>query len=82
MLDIHDTGGGHGDKWECLKCHTWNENRVTRCSWCSAPKLVQGTPVPGNDLDARITQLLHNTIEKMSYPQKVKCWKLLEDNVI
>ena len=81
VLDIR-TQPNNSNKWKCPKCNTLNQPQVTRCSWCSAQMPKEGEPSGGNNKNARITQLLHQSIEKMSYPQKVKAWKWLEDNII
>jgi len=82
MLDIR-TPISHGDKWHCTGCNTWNESRITRCSFCSKPKPIQDSSVdvPSQD-EGRVTQSLHTAIENMSYGQKVKTWRWLEDNII
>ena len=86
MLDISRTSNQtpQPNKWFCPKCKTWNENEKTRCSWCSAPQPANTAQVTesANSEDIKITQLLHNTIEKLNYRSKVKLWRWLEDNLI
>lgn len=82
-IDIHQTGPNTSGKWLCTKCKTHNDPQVTRCSWCSAVKpATDAVQHQANEREARLTQLIHQSIEKMSYPQKVKAYRLLEDNVI
>jgi hypothetical protein len=71
-----------GDKWLCEGCHAWNKNEVTRCSFCSKPK---PDTTPNETVDERhekLAQTLHTAIDRMSFQQKAKAWRLLEDNVV
>lgn len=73
------------EKWLCTRCHSWNSFRTNRCSFCSNPK-------PGNsdkiaeqqeqETENKLTQQLHNVIEKMSIPQKKKTLRWFEDNIM
>jgi hypothetical protein len=73
------------DKWLCTRCHAWNTYRATRCSFCSNPKPGNsGETAEQQDQEAgnKLTQQLHNIIEKMTLSQKRKTLRWFEDNVI
>lgn len=67
------------NKWLCDKCNGWSTVDKTRCSFCSNPR--PGAEQPNKAL-AKITQDLHNTIDKLNSTQKQKMWRWLEDNVL
>jgi hypothetical protein len=80
-LDIR-TDVNHNGKWQCMGCHTWNDGDKPRCGWCSKPNPGVQAASPIDDKHARLTQMLHQAVERMSYSQKVKTWNLLENNVL
>ena len=73
-------------KWLCNKCHSWNGGDKTRCSFCSEPRPVQDAQsemtAPEAVADDKLTQQLHNIVEKLTPIQKKKLYRWLEDNVL
>jgi len=74
-------------RWFCNKCSSWNEGDKTRCSFCSNSKPVAVNPVATAAAEeangeAKLTQMLHNIIEKLTPIQKKKTYRFLEDNFI
>ena len=71
-------------KWLCDKCHSNNEIGKTRCGFCSAPQpsIPVFNSASETDNDAKLTQQLHNIIEKLTSLQKKKLYRYLEDNFL
>ncbi|MFA5754537.1 MAG: hypothetical protein WC905_04280 [Patescibacteria group bacterium] len=71
-------------KWLCDGCHSQNENGKTRCGFCGVPQpLFPTTPAETEEAkEAKLTQMLHNTIEKLTGLQKKKTFRYFEDNFL
>ena len=70
-------------KWMCLKCHSWNEEDKTRCSFCSAAKPFELKKEESQTAtDDKLKQHLHNIVETLSPLQKTKLMRYFEDNVL
>lgn len=76
----------NNSRWLCPKCKTNNELSITRCGLCSAPKPINTPTIDERSnpsaTDIKLTQMLHNAIDKMGYAQKNKTWCWLENNVL
>lgn len=71
--------------WQCNKCRTNNRQTNTQCSWCNAPKPPpeeDGRIVNAEAAEVKLTQSLHNAIEKMNHKTQLRVWRWLEDNII
>jgi hypothetical protein len=71
-------------KWLCPKCHSKNEMGKNRCGYCGAPQpLIPASDIESEaDKEAKLTQQLHNIIEKLTMLQKKKLYRYFEDNVL
>lgn len=81
MIDFQNPN--NNGKWQCLPCHTWNENEKTRCSFCSRPrqeseKIAENAPNP----DDKLRQQVHQIIEKMDGRALRRLFNWLEDNIL
>jgi hypothetical protein len=71
-------------KWLCDKCHSNNELNKTRCGFCGNPQPDNISTVhesQNTEAEIKLSQLLHNAIEKMTPLQRRKTQRWLEDNI-
>jgi len=71
--------------WKCVKCGAGNHPQINRCSFCSEPRPAddgERERKEAQNNETRLTQSLHNAIEKMNHHARVRTWRWLEDNII
>jgi len=69
--------------WRCSKCRTMVKNEYHRCSFCGQTKpKEEELNKPDNSAEIKLTQNIHNCVEKMNYNAKRRMFAWLEDNIL